>query len=168
MSRRSLALAPMLAVLAVAVPAAAQAQAVTGTQSVTATGTAEIKVVPTNRHSNASIAAAVATAQKLAVPGALTAAHANALLYAQDAGLTLGAVLAVSDVQTGTIFAGGPIVAPGVEIGPFGPGKYCGTERRPVFKRVGKREKLVRTKKVHSCYVPGFASSTLTVTYSAT
>jgi hypothetical protein len=168
MSRRSLALAPILAAFTVALPAVAQAQLVTPTaQSVTATGTAEVKVVPTNRHSSASIAAAVAIAQKAAVPGALNAAHANAVLYARDAGLTLGSVLSVSDLQTGAFYGGGPFVGPGIFIGPFGPGKYCGIERRPVFKRVGNRQKLVRLKKVHTCYVPRFASSTLTVTFSA-
>jgi hypothetical protein len=157
MSRRLLALAPCVAALTLAAPALG------ATGSVSATGTSEAKVVPTNRHSNASIVAAVAAAQKQAVPGALNQAHANALLYAQDAGLTLGAVLSVSDVQSGLY---GPF-GPGTTVGPFGPGKYCGTERRPVFKRVGKREKLVRVRSVHACVVPGYASATLTVTYSA-
>ena len=127
-----------------------------------------VEVVPTDRHSNASIAAAVAKAQKAAVPGALAAAKASALLYAQYAGLTLGAVTSVSDAQNvnGPYF-GGPF-GPGGPIGPFGPGKYCGTQRRPVFKRVGKRQKLVRVTKRHVCFVPGYATTTLTVTYSAT
>lgn len=160
MSRRSLALAPIVAALTLAMPAVADAAS-----SVTATGMAEAKVVPTNRHSSASIAAAIAAAQKQAVPGALKAARANALLYAQSAGLTLGAVTAVSDAPTGGFY--GPYGF-GITIGPFGPGKYCGTQRRPVFKRVGNREKVVRFRKVYACYVPRFASSTLMVTYSAT
>jgi hypothetical protein len=159
MSRRSLAWAPVLAALTFAAPALAQTD-----QSVTATGSAEIRVVPANRHSNASIASAVNAAQKAAVPAALTAAHARALIYAQDAGLTLGPLLAVSDATTSLL---GPF-GPGGLISPFGPGKFCGTERRPVFKRVGNRLKLIRVKKVHDCYVPRFATSTLTVTYSAT
>jgi hypothetical protein len=162
MSRRSLALAPVLAALTLAGPALADT-----TKSVTATGTAEVKVVPTNRHSNASIAAAVATAQAQAVPGALTAARGNALLYAKNAGLILGGVLSVSDA-TNSAFYGGPFGGPGGLIGPFGPGKYCGIERRPIFKKVGNRQKLVRIKKTHTCYVPRFASTTLTVTYTAT
>jgi uncharacterized protein YggE len=161
MSRRSLAWAPVLAALTCAAPALAQTDQ---SQSVTATGSAEIRVAPANRHSNASIASAVDAAQKAAVPAALTAAHARALIYAQDAGLTLGPLLAVSDAGTSPF---GPY-GPGVLNGPFGPGKYCGTERRPVFKRVGNRLKLVRVRKVHACYVPRFATATLTVTYSAT
>jgi hypothetical protein len=148
-----------------ALPAVAGAQTVGSADSVTATGTAAVKVVPTNRHSSASIAAAVASAEKLAVPAALNAARANALLYANDAGLTLGSVLSVSDAQNGFY---GPYGGPGGLIGPFGPGKYCGIERRPVLKRVGKRLKVVRTRKVYRCYVPGSAGATLTVTYSAT
>ncbi|MDQ6777493.1 MAG: hypothetical protein M3071_15040 [Actinomycetota bacterium] len=159
MSRRSLALVPVVAALTLAAPVLADT-----TKSVTATGTSEFKVVPTNRHSNASIAAAVAIAQKLAVPGALSQAHANALLYAHDAGLTLGLVLSVSDAQTGAFY--GPY-GPGAFIGPFGPGKYCGTERRPVIKRTGSRIKVIRVRKFHTCYVPRYASATLTVTYSA-
>jgi hypothetical protein len=164
MSPRSLALAPTLAALILAVPAVAGAQA----QSVTATGSAEVKVVPTDRHSNASIASAVAAAEQKAVPGAMSAARAKALLYAQNAGLTLGSVLSVSDASSN----GGPfLIGPfggGGDVGPFGPGKYCGTVRRPVFKRVGKRVKVIRVKRAHICQVPPYASSTLTVTYSAT
>jgi uncharacterized protein YggE len=161
MSRRSLALVPVLSALTLAAPAVAAAQG----ESVTATGTAQVKVVPANRHSNASIAAAVAVAEKQAVPGALSAAHANALLYAQAAGLTLGSILSVSDVQSASPFIGP--YGGAQDIGPFGPGKYCGTERRAVVKKVGGRVRVVRTKKQHVCYVPGYASSTLTVTYSA-
>lgn len=161
MSRRLLALAPVVAALTLAAPAlGAQAQ------SVTATGSAEVKVKPTDRHSSASIAAAVVAAEKQAVPQALIAAHAKALLYAQDSGLTLGSVLSVSDAQSGQIFVG----PPGIEgnIGPFGPGNYCGTVRRPIVRKVNGRRKLIGFKKVHMCFVPAFAGSTLTVTYAAT
>ena len=169
MSRRSLALAPVLAALVFAAPALADQ-----TGSVTATGSAEVKVAPTNRHSNASIAAAVAVAEKQAVPGALSAAHTKALLYAQDAGLTLGSVLSISDAQSGEIFIG-PDGQDG-DIGTFGPGKFCGTVSRPVYKKVtvstgtsvSVREKLVRVRHVHTCEVPAYATSTLAVTYSAT
>jgi hypothetical protein len=161
MFRRSLALTPVVAALILAAPAVA-AEA----QSVTATGSAEVKVKPADRHSSASIAAAVVAAEKQAVPKALIAAHAQALLYAQDTGLTLGSLLSVSDAQSGQFFGGGP----GVEgnIGPFGPGNYCGTVRRPIVRKVNGKRKVIGTKKVHMCFVPGFAGSTLTVTYAAT
>ncbi|HWF74573.1 MAG TPA: hypothetical protein VG186_14580 [Solirubrobacteraceae bacterium] len=161
MFRRSLALAPALAALTLAAPALAD------TGSVTATGSAEVKVVPTDRQSNASIVSAVAAAQKQAVPGAVSAAHAKALLYAQSAGLTLGAVLSVSDADNAQYFLG-PYGPGGSNIGPFGPDKYCGIERRSVVKRSGNRIRVVKVIKVHRCVVPGYASSTLAVTYTAT
>jgi hypothetical protein len=162
MYRRSLALAHVVAALTLAAPALAD------TQSVTATGSAEVKVVPSNRHSNASIVSAVAKAEKQAVPGALNAAHANALLYAQGAGLTLGSVLSISDAPNVQGFIGPYGIGINGEIGPFGPGKYCGTIRSAVTKKIGGKIKLVRFKKVHRCVVPGYASTTLSVTYSAT
>ena len=56
--------------------------------------------------------------------------------------------------------------------GPFGVDRYCGIERRPVFKTTKKNgkvvRKLVRIRKVYACVVPPFEDTTLTVTYSAT
>jgi hypothetical protein len=158
MSRRLLVCAVTSAALIVAGPAAA---AQSGT--VTATGVQLVRVVPRDRHSNASIQAAVEAAQSGGVPGALRAAHANALRYAAAAGLTLGALTAVTDVSSnGAYFAYGPFE------GPFGINRYCGTERRPVFKTVDKKRKLVRFRKVHTCIVPQSEATTLSVTYATT
>ena len=158
MSPRALLMAPVLAgLIAAAAPALADQ-----TKSVTATGSAEVKVKPANRHSNASIASAVKVAEKAAVPAALNAAHAQALIYAGDAGLTLGSILAVSDATNG------PGIGPFFPAyGPFGEGRYCGTVRRAVVKRVNGKLKVVRTRRQHRCFVPPFAGVTLTVTYSA-
>lgn len=161
MSHRTLALAPILATLTLAAPALADPTQVS--PSVTATGSAEVKVVPANRHSNASIAAAVDAAAKKAVPAALQAAHEEALMYAQDAGLTLGAVQSVSDVTNGNFYAYGSNEI----LGPFGPNRYCGTQTRRVIRKVGNKIKVGKPKRVHVCIVPPYASSTLTVTYSA-
>ncbi len=136
------------------------------TMSVTATGTELVKVVPKNRKSNASSEAAVAAAQKAGIRGALAAAHANAIRYADAAGLTLGGVISVCDVANNSPFFspfGGNVFE-----GSFGPNRYCGIERRPVFKTVNKKRKLVRVRKVHACMVRGYEATTLTVTYSAT
>ena len=92
MSSRLVAVAVVVAGLTTAAPAFAA-----DSMSVTATGSQLVKVVPVNRKSNSSIAAAVAAARKAGVAGALKAAHANAVSYATAAGLTLGAVLSVSD-----------------------------------------------------------------------
>lgn len=160
MSRRWLVLVGIGAGLTWAAPAVA-APSIT----VTATGTKVVKVVPSHRKRSSSIAAAVAVAQKAGIIGALVAAHDNAVSYATAAGLTLGTVISISDVQSngGSFgpFGGGPFY------GPFGPDQYCGTERRPVFRIVNNKRKLVRVKKVHVCVVPPDEATTLTVTYSA-
>lgn len=107
-------------------------------QTITATGTGQARVLPKNRHSNASIAAAVDAVRKASIGGALMEAH-----------------------KTNGPYGPGPYAA----IGPFGPGQYCGTVRQVVGRPVkGQKPKL---KKVHRCFVPRFASISLTVTYSA-
>jgi hypothetical protein len=132
-------------------------------KSVTATGSTEVKVSPKNPRSNASIRSAVDAARKAGIRGALDEAHEYASDYARAAGLTLGPVVSVSDVQTGPGYYGpGPFI-----IGPFGPHQFCGTVRRPVFKVVGGKRKVVRVRRVHRCFAPPFEVTTLTVTYSA-
>jgi hypothetical protein len=158
MSRCSLWLAPLLAMLLAAAPAVADQS-----KSVTATGTATAKVIPTNRHSNASIKAAVEAARKAGIKPAIDNAREYALRYAQAAGLALGPVISVSDVQSnGFAYYGGPF------IGPFGPDQYCGFIRRTTAKLVAGKKKLVPGKRIRRCFVPAFESTTLTVTYSAT
>ncbi len=130
-------------------------------QTVTATGTGQVRVVPKNRHNNASIAAAVDAARKIAIKGALRDAREYASDYARAAGLTLGNVVSVSDAQQNGFY----VVGPGPFGGPFGPNQYCGTERQVIGRpRPGKRPKF---KTVHRCIVPRFAFTTLTVTYAA-
>jgi len=159
MSRRLLVLVGIVAGLTSAAPAVAASST-----TVTATGTKLVRVTPSNRKSNSSIAAAVAIALKGGIDGALAAARENAVSYANATGLTLGAVVSVSDVQNnGNSF--GPFG--GGFFGPFGPDQYCGIERRPVFRVVHRRRKLVRVRKFHACIVPPFEVTTLTVTYSA-
>ncbi|MFL5864162.1 MAG: SIMPL domain-containing protein [Solirubrobacteraceae bacterium] len=140
---------------------AAPAIAATTADSVTATGTGQSKVTPTNRNSNASIKTAYDAAKRAAISGAIADARRNALAYAKAVGLTLGTVLSVSDVQTNGYYG------PGEYFGPFGPDQFCGTIRQPIFKRVANKRKVVGTKKVHRCFVPGVAYTTLSLTYSA-
>jgi hypothetical protein len=144
--------------LAVAGAPAAAAQ----TSSVTATGTGESVVHPQDRNNNASIAAAYDAARRAAIGSALKQAHEYGVDYAKAVGLTLGAVVSVSDAQNS------PFYGPGPFFGPFGVNQFCGTLHQPIFKK-GKngRRKIVGTKKVHRCIVPRFATITLTVTYSA-
>jgi hypothetical protein len=131
-------------------------------KTITATGTGQARVQPKDRHSNRSISAAFDTARKAAIAGALSEAHEYASDYAKGTGLTLGNVLSVSDAQTNGFYGPG---GPGGFFGPFGPNKFCGTLRQPVG-RPAPGTKL-KFKSVHRCFVPPFAYTTLTVTYSA-
>jgi uncharacterized protein YggE len=157
--RRGVLGAVVIALLLATTPAIAQPATSSTAQTITATGTAQKRVVAKNRNSNASIAAAVEKAHRASIAGALKEAHEYAELYAKAVGMTLGSVISVSDVQSGFTYG------PGNVIGPFGPGRFCGTVTRIVGRPVkGQRPKL---KRVHRCFVPPFASATLTVTYAA-
>lgn len=72
--------------------------------------------------------------------------------------MKLGSVIAVSDAQNG-------FYGPGTIVGPFGPGRFCGTIARIVGRPVKGAE--AQAEEVHRCFVPQFASATLTVTYAA-
>jgi uncharacterized protein YggE len=160
MSGRAVLAAAVAASFLAAAPALGQAQ--TDGKTVTATGTGEARVQPKDRHSNSSIAAAFDAARKASIGSALSEAHEYALNYAKGAGLTLGSVISVSDAQTNGFYGPG---GPGGFFGPFGPNKFCGTIRQAVGRPTpGTKPKL---KKVHRCFVPPFAFTTLTVTYSA-
>lgn len=128
--------------------------------TVTATGTGQAKVTPSNRHSNASISAAVDAARRVALKRAFAEARKYAQQYAGAAGLTLGTVLSVSDALNAGF-------GPGTFYGPFGPGRYCGKIRQPVFKRVRGHRRVTGLKSVHRCFVPPFTFVTLSVTYNA-
>jgi uncharacterized protein YggE len=157
--RRGVLGAAVIALLLGTAPAGAQSATTSSGDTITATGTAQMRVLPKNRHSNASIAAAVERAHKASIAGALEQAHEYAVDYAKATGLTLGSVISVSDAQTG-FYGPGPL-----GIGPFGPGQFCGDVRQLASRPVkGQRPKF---KTVHRCIVPRFAAATLIVTYSA-
>jgi Protein of unknown function (DUF541) len=157
--RRGVLGAVVIAILLGTTPAIAQPATSSTAQTITATGTAQTRVVAKNRNSNASIAAAVERAHKASIAGALKRAHEYAVLYAKAVGMKLGAVVSVSDAQN-SFYGPGPF-----SIGPFGPGRFCGTVTRVIGRPVkGQKPKL---KRAHRCFVPQFAFATLTVTYAA-
>jgi len=134
--------------------------------TVTATGSQQEKVVPKNRHNNASIVAAVNAAEQAGIAGAIANAHSLAEQYAAAAGLTLGDVQSVTDVSGNGYY--GPYGPFG--FGPFGPGKYCGTVVQVTFKKShkkGKKPVISHRRKVHRCFVPQYEVTTLSVTYAA-
>ena len=77
-------------------------------------------------------------------------------------GLTLGAIVSVSDAQVSPY---GPFGF----YGTFGPDRFCGTIRTAVIrtdKATGKRKRVgFRTR--HTCRVPSTVTSSLTVTFAA-
>jgi uncharacterized protein YggE len=160
MNRWTLWGAALAAALMVATPAVAQPAPTSSGDTITATGVSQARVVPKNRNSNASIAAAVDRAHRASIAGALKEAHEYAVAYAKAVHLKLGSVISVSDAPASGFYPYGPAL-----IGPFGPGQFCGTVRQPVGRPVrGQRPKRGT---VHRCFVPRFASASLTVTYSA-
>ena len=130
----------------------------------TGIGTAEADVVKPKKLSSPTIRAAVDVARRKAAPAAVAAAKAEAQRLAAASGLTLlGDVLNVAE-QPATPF--GPFY--GVD-GTFGPGKYCGTIRTPIFKRNSKGRRVF-THKFRShfgCRVPPEVVLTVAVTFAA-
>jgi uncharacterized protein YggE len=145
--------------------ASAQAQdPVGGERTISAIGVGQVRVTPANRRSNDSIRRAVEAAQEAAIPVAIAEGREYAEHIAEAAGLTLGPIVAVAQTPPSPY---GPFYGPGVP--PFGPGRYCGTVRRPVFRRdpaTGRRQRR-GTRSVRTCQVPRFALVNLTVTFAA-
>ncbi|MHB8689945.1 MAG: YdbL family probable chaperone protein [Solirubrobacteraceae bacterium] len=160
MHRRSVVLATVCAIALLACSAPAWASG----GSITASGTGESRVLPKDRNNNASIVAAYDAAKRASVGGAISEAHEYAALYAKSVGLTLGAVTSVSDQRQSGFFGYG---GPGNTGGYFGPGQFCGTIRQPIIVRSNHRFRIKGFKVHHRCFVPRFAYTTLTVTYSA-
>jgi uncharacterized protein YggE len=151
----------------VLVPAAgAQAPAVPPAKSVTTVGAATVSVKPDDRKSNSSIKEAVEAADTSARPKAIAAARERATELAQAAGLTLGAITAVSDAPTVPFY--GPYLTPYGLQGTFGPGKFCGTVR-PVRRVRGSdgKTRTVRGKARRTCRVPPNVTVSVTVTFAA-
>jgi hypothetical protein len=162
MSRLSLALlVPAALAAALLTPSAALGDG----HTVTANGTGQAPVTTTDRKHNAPILAAVKAAHTAAIPKAISDAREEAQKLAAAAGLTLGALQSVAEAPPSP-FIYGPFGS-GYDVGPFGPGKFCGTDRRPVFHTVNGKRRLVRLRKVHRCIVPPSETAQLSVTFAA-
>jgi hypothetical protein len=148
--------------VAVLLPASAQAQTPGSDRTIQATGVASVKVkAPSDRTHEAPIRAAVEAAEEKALPRAVAQARSKATDLAKLSGLTLGAIVSISDAGTSPY---GPFF-----YGTFGPDRFCGTIRTSVFKRGkdGKRHR-VGTRTRHTCRVPPTVTSTISVTFAAT
>jgi hypothetical protein len=147
--------------VAVLLPASAHAQTPGPDRTLEATGVASVKVkAPSDRTHEAPIRAAVEAAEDKALPRALADARSKATDLARLSGLTLGAIVSISDAPTSPY---GPFGF----YGTFGPDRFCGTIRTVVFKRGkdGKRHR-VGTRTRHTCRVPPFVTSSLSVTFA--
>jgi Protein of unknown function (DUF541) len=120
---------------------AAHAQAPAPERTVAAQGVASVKVVaPKDRTHEGPIRAAVEAAEAKALPHAMAAAREKATAMARLSGLTLGAIVSISDAQTSPY---GPFGSG--FYGTFGPDRFCGTVRTSVFKTdktTGKRKRV--------------------------
>jgi Protein of unknown function (DUF541) len=148
--------------VALLLPASALAQTPGPDRTIEATGVASVKVkAPSDRTHEAPIRAAVEAAEEKALPRAVAEARSKATDLAKLSGMTLGAIVSISDSGAS---AYGPFF-----YGTFGPDRFCGTIRTPIFKRGkdGKRHR-VGTRTRHTCRVPPTVTSTVTVTFAAT
>ena len=148
--------------VAVSSPASAHAQTPGPDRTIEATGVASVKVkAPSDRTHEAPIRAAVEAAEDKALPRALAEAGSKAADLAKLSGLAVGAIVSISDTASSPY---GPFF-----YGTFGPDRFCGTIRTPVFKRGkdGKRHR-VGTRTRHTCRVPPTVTSTVRVTFAAT
>jgi hypothetical protein len=154
------------AALAAGAGSRATAQSTPSGKSVTALGIGQVTVTPQDRHSNASIVAAVEASEAKAIPQAISEARDRAAALAKASGLTIGAIESVDETPQSPFFGyiGGPNAYPA----PFGKDKYCGDERRPTFRRNAAGRRVVSgSHKVHVCRVPRFVLINLSVKFAA-
>lgn len=148
--------------VALLLPASAFAQTPGPDRTIEATGVASVKVkAPSDRTHEAPIRAAVEAAEEKALPRAVAEARSKATELAKLSGMTLGAIVSISDSGASPY---GPFF-----YGTFGADRFCGTIRTPIFKRGkdGERHR-VGTRTRHTCRVPPTVTSTVTVTFAAT
>ncbi|MFL5827947.1 MAG: SIMPL domain-containing protein [Thermoleophilaceae bacterium] len=127
---------------------------------VTGLGQGSVAVTPRDPRDNRSIRDAVEAARRAAIPKAIAEAKESAAAQAQAAGLALGAVVSIGENRA---------VSYGIEFAPFGPGRYCGVVRQPIFERVSgsRRRKIVGFKKSRRCVVPRSANASFYVKLTA-
>jgi hypothetical protein len=152
----------VIAVVVLALLPLSTAHAQAPARTVAAQGAASVKVkAPSDKKHEAPIRAAVEAAEAKALPRAIDAARAHAADLARLSGLTLGAIVSVSDAPASPY---GPFFG---FYGTFGPDRFCGTIRTSVVKRdkSGKRRR-VGSRARHICRVPPTVTSNVTVTFA--
>jgi hypothetical protein len=169
-ARRSMLPATVAAIAAVASAAllavpAASAQAPAPGRTLTATAVGRVKVDRDVAKNSRAIGAAVDAARDRAVRLAIANAREEAARLAAAGGMTLGAVVSISE-PTPSPFFGGPAVY-GSD-GTFGPGKFCGTIRTPIRRRTASgRLQTVGTRSHFGCRIPPEVNASVSVTFAA-
>jgi uncharacterized protein YggE len=165
---RTVALVVLLAFCAGCLAAVANAQDAVSApapavRTLVAAGIGTATVTPKDRNSNASIVAAVAAAQAKALPAAVTDARRQAQALATATGVTLGALVSVSNQGSTPGYYG-----PYFYGGSFGPDKYCGTVRTLIYTRdaQGRRHSTGKFRTHRTCRVPGNVQRTVQLTYA--
>jgi len=152
------------AVALTASSASAQTPAPPAPHTLSVTGTAQVKPMPRDRKSNESIKKAVAKARREAIPLAIGNGQGRAVTLSKASGLPLGELISISSSTGATPPYFGPYFG---EDGTFGPGRYCGTVRRPITRRDGAgRRKVVGTRTTRQCRIPTYVVASVTLVYS--
>jgi hypothetical protein len=122
-------------------------------------GDATAPVGPRDRRSSASIRRAMDAARVAAAPLALAEARTDADRLARGTGIPVGTLFSIAEVRR-------PFEDPGAA-GSFGPGRFCGTIRRPIFRRdpATGRRRVVRRVSERRCFFSSTVSVGLRVTY---
>jgi hypothetical protein len=146
------------------VPTAAPAAPAAPSPTLAVTGTAQVKPVPRDKSSNASIEKAVSVARRKAIPLAIGNGQGRAAVLAKTSGFPLGRLVSITQTNASTPLYIGPYFG---EDGTFGPGKYCGTVRTAVYaKTASGARKFVRTRSRRTCRVPTYVSVNLEMVFS--
>jgi hypothetical protein len=152
------------AVLLLAPSASAQAPATANT--ITAIAAGRVAVDRDVAQNSKAIGAAVEAARDRAVRQAVGNAREEAARVAAAGGVTLGALVAVAEVQPNPFFGGQIGGAYGGD-GTFGPGKFCGTIRTAVRRRdASGRLRTVRTRAHFGCRIPGEVVQNVSATFA--
>jgi uncharacterized protein YggE len=151
-------LAALIGVALFATPAHAQQQ-----PTLSATGMGMVKPAPKDRHSDASIRAAVNAANTAALPKAIADARVHAAQLAAAAGVTLGPLLSIADAPNSGISSYY------LQNGTFGNGHFCGKVRNTkTVVRDGKRRRVAAKGTHRICRVPPQLSTAVSLTFSIT
>lgn len=134
-------------------------------RTVTADGEGRASVEPENRSSR-SIRRAILEANAASDAPAFESAREQAATLARSAGFALGTILSIAQQGTGPF--GEPLFEIGA-FGPFGPGDFCGTIRRPIFRRDPQtgRRRVVRRVRERRCFFPRSVTTSLRVTFAS-